>query len=432
MVTKPLNRRAVLRGVAKQGMTVALGLPMLESMLTSHGTAYAALEPLPTRYGVWFVAGGFNQGWNPSGTGSLSLPGPLAPLEPFKSHLTMISGLYGPSFGDYATNRHLMGTAGGLSGYAPNGGAFGGPSIDHVVSQQLTGGALPSLQIGVSSALTAEKGTAWENISHRGTNQPNPAEFAPAKVLSRLFTDTGSTPTPTDIDEGPLHQSYLSAVREDAADLSKKLGQRDKLLLDSYLSGIADLEKAISTKPVGGTPPASMCSTNVPLGGTGLAGGTINMSKVLALALACGKTRVFAFEFTKPNAFLQYPGLPDSHHNLGHSPQNARIGESTAYAMARFADLLAAMKDIPEGAGTMLDNVAVLVQSDTSWDHSLDNMVAIIGGRAGGKLKGNVHVRSNGPITRAGLTAARACGANLTSVGSGDGMAKDSIAEVLV
>ncbi len=430
MRSKPIGRRAVLRGFTAQGVAVVIGLPALEIMLNEHGTAYAQGAPLLTRYGVWFFAGGMNQNWNPSQTGALNLGGSLAPLAPWKNHLTLISGLSGPSFGDYNTNRHIMGTAGGLSGYQPSNGAFTGPSIDHLASQQLQGGDTPSLQVGVSPALTAEKGTGWENISHRGANQPNPAEFDAARLLARLFT-TAPAPLPTAVDEGPLRQSYLSAVRADVTDLNSKLGRRDQQLLDSYLSGISELEKTIAIKPVASPPVGTACANRPSLSGSGLEASSKNMAKVLALALACGKTRTFAFEFTKPNAFLKYPDLPDSHHNLGHSPQHARIVDSSAYTMQRFADLLAACNEIPEGAGTVLDNLAVLVQSDTSWDHSLTNMVAIIGGRAGGKLKGNLHVRSSGPVTRAALTAARAVGANLASVGAGDGLAKDSIGEVL-
>lgn len=406
---------------------MALGLPVLDAMCNRHGTAFASGEALPTRYGVWFFAGGLNDGWAPASTGALALPPPLAPLASFKSHLTMISGLQGPSFGDYSTNRHIMGTAGGLSGWKPNNGAFGGPSIDHLVSQALKGAEISSLQVGVSPGLTAEKGTGWENISQRGPDQPNPAEFDPAKIMARLFGDT--KPSVPAVDEAPLRLSYLSAVREDANQLAKTLGQHDKILLDSYLSGLADVERSINKVPSGTTP--AICATKMALTGEGIEARSKDMAKLLAAALACNKTRVFAFEFTKPNAFVKYPNMPDSHHNMGHVPQHARIGESAAFIMQRFADLLAAMRDVPEGAGTLLDNVAVLVQSDTSWDHRLDNMVAIIAGRASGALKGNTHVRSTGPITRAALTAARACGANLASVGTGDGLAKDSIAEVL-
>jgi hypothetical protein len=155
------------------------------------------------------------------------------------------------------------------------------------------------------------------------------------------------------------------------------------------------------------------------------------MGKIVAAALACRKTQVFTCQFTRPNAFVQYPGMPDSHHNLGHVPQNSRIGDSSAYTMARFADFLAPFDAIGEGAGTLLDQCAIVVQSDTAWDHVLSSMIGIVAGKAGGALKGGLHVRASGVSTRLGLTLGRACGANIASLGSGDGTAKDNVAEVL-
>src|SRR5690242_8158912 len=52
-----ISRRTVLRG-ALRGSAVCLGLPLLEAMLNSHGTALAAGTPLPVRYGTFFWGNG--------------------------------------------------------------------------------------------------------------------------------------------------------------------------------------------------------------------------------------------------------------------------------------------------------------------------------------------------------------------------------------
>src|SRR5262245_53531499 len=46
-----LNRRTVLRGLGG----VAIGLPVLECMLNSHGEALAQATPLPKRYAIVFA-----------------------------------------------------------------------------------------------------------------------------------------------------------------------------------------------------------------------------------------------------------------------------------------------------------------------------------------------------------------------------------------
>src|SRR5262245_25508084 len=48
-----ISRRAMLRG-AWGGSIVAVGLPLLERMLNTHGTALAAGTALPKRYGLFF------------------------------------------------------------------------------------------------------------------------------------------------------------------------------------------------------------------------------------------------------------------------------------------------------------------------------------------------------------------------------------------
>ena len=48
-----ISRRALLRG-AIGGSVLSLGLPLLEPMLNSHGTALAAGTGLPKRYGLFF------------------------------------------------------------------------------------------------------------------------------------------------------------------------------------------------------------------------------------------------------------------------------------------------------------------------------------------------------------------------------------------
>lgn len=155
------------------------------------------------------------------------------------------------------------------------------------------------------------------------------------------------------------------------------------------------------------------------------------MSKLTAATLACGLTHVFTFQYTRPNAFVQFPGMSDSHHNLGHVPQQTQIGESTSFIMERYSELLDALATYSEGASTLLDNCVVLAQSDTSWDHDLGNMLCVIGGKAGGALAGGRHVTSSGPITRAALTLGRACGAGLESLGKDDGQTSESIDELL-
>lgn len=419
------------------GSSLALGLPALEAMLDRHGEAFADGTPIPLRYGVWFFAGGVHQGWAPGATGNLSLSDEFSPLAPYISKLSFVGGLNGPSFGDYSENRHIMGTAGGLSGSKPNGGAFSAKSFDQVVADSIGSDGIHSLQVGVYPYGTAEVGTGWDWISHSGPNAPNPAEFSASEAYARLFSQL-ETPTPMPggpaIDRAALRKSYLDAVLADGNSLRARLGAADKIRLDAFLEGLAELERQIVLQPGNGNPGAAAECTapeSANITDNNFEAQNRAMSKIVAMALACRLTNVFAFQYTRPNAFVEYPGFSDSHHNLGHTPQKSEIGASTKYTMSQFAVLLEEMDAISEGDGTVLDNSAVIVQSDTSWDHDLDDMLAIVAGRAGGALRGSRAVSTNGPMTRLALTVARATGAELTSLGNNDGYAEESIDELL-
>ena len=71
----------MLRGVFG-GAAVAIGLPALEIFLNANGTAYAAGDALPKRFGIFFWGNGMlPDRWIPTGAGpTWDLPPTLAPL----------------------------------------------------------------------------------------------------------------------------------------------------------------------------------------------------------------------------------------------------------------------------------------------------------------------------------------------------------------
>ena len=91
---KHISRRTVLRGAG-----VALALPFLEAMVpAATATAQTAANPKP-RFAGLFVCHGMAPGyWIPDKEGI----GPdfkfcLKPLEPFRDHVTILSGLHARS-----------------------------------------------------------------------------------------------------------------------------------------------------------------------------------------------------------------------------------------------------------------------------------------------------------------------------------------------
>ena len=87
---KHLSRRTFLRGTG-----VSLALPLLESMVPA-ATAIGQTAANPkTRMGCIYIPHGATMDkWTPAATGSrFELSEILAPLEPFKDQLCVVSGL---------------------------------------------------------------------------------------------------------------------------------------------------------------------------------------------------------------------------------------------------------------------------------------------------------------------------------------------------
>ena len=95
-----LSRRTLLRGMVA-GSAVGIGLPALDVMLNSQGTAFAAGEAFPKRFGVWFQGCGVTgkdkqtalDAFFPKATGPAWEPSRLMmPLVPYRDYMTIVGG----------------------------------------------------------------------------------------------------------------------------------------------------------------------------------------------------------------------------------------------------------------------------------------------------------------------------------------------------
>ena len=124
-------------------------------------------------------------------------------------------------------------------------------------------------------------------------------------------------------------------------------------------------------------------------------------------------TRTFSYTFTSPASFQSYAdcglGTGGFHGDLGHrqspkGPAYATAGMNAGVQYLRtmnLADLLTSMKNTPDGASTLLDNSAVYTTSCTSESqtHSPIDFPLLVSGKAGGKFKGDQHIRLVGDNT---------------------------------
>lgn len=123
------------------------------------------------------------------------------------------------------------------------------------------------------------------------------------------------------------------------------------------------------------------------------------MSRLLAMSLACDQSRVFSVLFSGSVGGTSYPEIKVSsnHHSLTHDEGGAQpqVQAITVFIMQRFAALLSALRDMPEGEGNLLDRCVILASSDVSegQPHSISDYPILVAGGGGGALAPGVHIR---------------------------------------
>jgi hypothetical protein len=447
-----LSRRAVLRGALVGGGLATLPLPRLAAMLNGNGNAYAAGEPLRRVYGTWFWANGvYPTRWTPGGEGAnFPLSEQLMPFANVKRHLTVVSRM---SVKTGRSGPHLY-HGGALTGSPGTNKQADLPSIDQLIADKIGGDTpLKSLEVGVSKARPTGTAPLYYNVSWRGANAPNPADFDPHSVFMRLF-GSGSpgsmigkmptTPAPDTAGLTAVRKSVLDAITQDARELSGRLGSEDRQRLDKHLDGIRSLEKRLApgTGVVSaGCRPAA--DSSVPPDSKAEAPPELNnaMADLVIAALSCDLTRVFTFTFNYAGAHLYFRNLgpalsKDFHtqiaHGEGGDQPNFNIG--VLYTMRCWAYLLEGMDKIQEGEGTLLDNALVYGATCVGWGkaHSSVNWPVMMFGRAGGALKGNFHYAAppDDNVSKVALTIGNIFGLGLKEFGKGPGLVSDEVPSI--
>src|SRR5690606_19626360 len=107
----------------------------------------------------------------------------------------------------------------------------------------------------------------------------------------------------------------------------------------------------------------------------------------------------------------------------------------TRKSMEAWGDLVREFSAIPEGDGTLLDNVIIYAHSDQELAqvHSLDGIPMFTAGRGGGRFKTGLHVDGNGaPGTQLGYTLMKSLGVDISQWGSESNRVSTVINDILV
>ena len=432
---KHLSRRTVLRG-----MGASIALPLLDAMIPA-GTALAqtAAAPKPKMGFFYLPHGAVMDRWRPAAEGrAFDLPQILAPYEPFKDRMTVVSGLRNKAA--EGAGVHTVNPGTWLSCSSPlwpkTDDAQRGVSGDQLAARVLgTDTLFPSLEL--CTEVKASSGVACNpefgcgfgsTISFRGLGQPLPMEHNPRKLFYRLFGqgDTAAEREAIIAQTGSL----LDLVRESAGTLRGSLGAADQTRVAEYLDSVREIEQQV--QKMGNQDFSHLALPDAPAGVPASFDDHINlMFDLAALAYQSGLTRVVSMMMAAEISMLTYNqvGVSDAFHPLSHhqnSPEKmARLAVVQTYhskVFAKFLDKLAKTKD---GDGSLLDHSILLYGSNMSDSnlHNADPLPSVVFGRAYGRIKGGQHLAfaQDTPHANLVLTLLERAGVPVQALGNSTG-----------
>ncbi len=440
-----LDRRTFLRGALATGATVALGTPLLDAMLDSHGVAHAGGEPLPSRFGLWFFGNGVRpEHWIPTGTGADWTPG--AELRPIvdgglKPYVSVVTGAEIKT----ATHPHHSGMTGMLTGmrYFQNGttrdtivSSFAGPSVDVIASRWIaerTPTPFRSLELGVTRFRGTDEGTTFQHLSHNGPNDPNPSEYSPLAVYRRLFAMA------PDATLDLARRSVLDSVSDQIRGLQPRVSMADRTRLERHYDSVRAIELRLAASHAACSVPAEPVDLgDDPMGRERITDQNEQMSQLCALALGCDLTRSFSLFFsTAGSGVIMWPvGAANGLHQINHDegPPFSTVHAAVVFTMQQLTRFLTILRDTPDGTGNLLDTCSILVTSELTegWRHTNADFPCLIAGKGNGRLRGGIHHRAVGANTsHCGLTALRGAGIDVASFGSAEGEVTTPFAELM-
>ena len=401
-MNKHISRRVVVRG-----MGAAIALPFLEAMVPAlTPTAKTAANPV-MRFGVVFVPLGERPGyWTPSKAGAdFEFTPILKPLEPFRNWITVVSELCNPLDG------HAVSVAAWLSGSVPfrtiAENVRAGTTIDQIIANKIGQDTpFPSLELAtedftgwIGGCDTAYSCAYMNTISWKTPTTPLPMEINPRVVFERMFGRPGTRAQR--LARMQENRSILDSVREDVADLEKKLGTKDRARLNDYLDNVREIEQRIQKAEKQAT-----TSVNLPDAPIGIPESfdehALLMYDLAAVAYEANITRVFTYMKSRDASQRVYPniGVNEPHHAMSHHGNNpekiAGLIKLNTYHTTLFAKFLERLKSTPDGDGSLLDHSLILYGSGMSESdtHSRLNLPTLLVGGAAGQMKGNRHIQA--------------------------------------
>jgi hypothetical protein len=397
---KHLSRRTML-----QGAGAAIALPLLDAMIPAATVlADTAAKPTPRMGFVYFPHGAVMKSWSPEQAGTDYTISPiLKPLEPFRSQMTIVSGLRNK--GGESSDPHGIMAGTWLSCFGVKGREGDlGTSADQLAARHFGADTpMPSLELtGEGGAATCNQAGAGcgygSTTAFRTPFQPLPMEDNPRKVFYQLFGkgDTGTERKEILSETGSL----LDYVLDEGASLKNRVGPADRARVNDYLDSVREVEQRVQR--LAASKSMQMNLPNAPQGVPDQFGDHLDaLFDMIALAWQSNQTRVASFMLAKEVSMRTYPNLqiteafhPLSHHG-GDASKIERLVQIQNYHTQVFAKFIKKLSTTQDGDGTLLDHSIILYGSNMSNSdlHNNDPLPNVVMGKGYGRIKGGQHLK---------------------------------------
>jgi hypothetical protein len=387
-----IARRAILRGA---GVTMAL--PWLESFAGKAATTGAG--EFPKRFGVVFLGCGVNEDhWGSEGSGAaMQLSKTLSPLEPLKSKINVIHGLFNK--GAMGQGIHPPQTGSLLTGAPLQRGAVihSGISVDQMIANRVGQDTLQSsMVLACEQPITGFHESNFSlayssHISWQSPESPVPNECYPALAFDMLFENRGSL----------VNISILDRVKERADRLSRRISSSDNVKLDEYMTSVREVEKRVEgmrkvqekAEDAAKLKSRPVWTMERPANGLpeDLREHAKLMCDLIAIAFQTDKTRVASLIISRDLSSQYYPFLSvkEGHHGMSHSNNSDGYERISRFHLSQYAYLASKLDSMPEGDGTVLDNSCLMFISNL-WigrTHNNSRLPLVLAGGLGGTLQ---------------------------------------------
>ena len=445
-----MSRRTVLRGLGS-----AVALPFLEAMVPAQTPLRNTAASPKSRFAAIEVVHGC-AGSTPHGN-DIALWRPLKegkdfefglivkPLEPHRDYVTIVSntdcGAADSKVAEEVGADHFRNAAVFLTASHPKqtvgADVFCGSSIDQIYAQKFGQDTpLPSIQL-CTEVMDASGSCAYkyscvymDTISWSSPTSPLPMVYNPRAAFEEIF---GAGGTQEDrVKRQKMNRSILDSISRDVARIKKDLDARDSGRLTDYLDSVREIERRIQAVEKHNSTSTERVAPTAPIGVPDSWDEWVKiMLDLQVAAFSSNVTRVSALKLGRDVSLRVFPesGNTTPFHSASHHGETNSGIESyakiNAYHISLVAYFLDKLKKTPDGDGNLLDHTVMLYGSamGDSHVHAHKMVPVLIAGRAGGKIKGNLHLKmpSGTPQANVLLTIMQRLGVDLAEVGDSTG-----------